>query len=108
MNQQRPHDFWVTLHGERGAEWERVLGTSRIPVRSPIATLALLPSLGEREVYLVALDVLAPGHLEKIVAHLCEKFQLSREEAEAEIRQAGIPILAEACSVFVHNPQRWF
>ena len=103
----KTHDFWVTIEGQRGEKWQRVLGTSRLPVRSPIPTLAILPGIGEAEVYLVALDVLAPGQQEKIIAHLCEKFQLRPDEAEAEIRQAGVPILGRDCSVMIMNPQRW-
>ena len=104
---KKQHDFWVTIHGQRGEEWQRVLGTSRIPVKSPLPILANLPGIGEARVHLVALDVLTPGQQEKIVIHLCEKFQLSRNEAEAEIRQAGIPILSQDCTVMMMNFQRW-
>ena len=104
----KTHDFWVTIHGERGEEWQRVLGTNRLPVQGPIPMRAILPGLGEALVYQVALDQLEHGQQERITTHLCEKFQLAPAEAEAEIRAAGIPILAESCSVMVLSPQRWF
>ena len=49
-----------------------------------------------------------PGQLDKIVEHLARKFNLSESEAQQELVQTGIPILAEHCNVMVYNPQRWF
>ena len=102
------HDFWVTIHGERGAEWEHILGTSRLPVRSPIPVLANLPGMPEpQHVYLVALDKLPVGALTKIIDHLSAKFDLDSAEAAEEIEKAGIPIWEKDCSLMVWNPQRW-
>ena len=102
-----PQDFWVIIHGERGAEWERVIGTNHLPVRSPIPTVGSLPRLGERAIYLLAIDQLELSTVEKIVEHLCVQFRLQPDEAAAEIAAAGIPILAEECSIIIHNPQHW-
>lgn len=103
------HDFFVYIDGERGAEWERVAGTRRFPVRSPIPALAALPGYQTpQRVYLLALDQVEPSRRARILVHLAVKFGLNEAEAAAEIAQAGIPILADQCSVVVHNPQRWF
>lgn len=101
------HDFWVTIHGERGAEWERVIGTNCLPVQSPVPIPALLPGLGESLVFLLAMDQLEPEQVMKIVEHLSAKFRLSPEEAAQEIAAAGIPILHTDCSIMIHNPQKW-
>lgn len=101
------YDFWVTIHGERGDEWTRILGTSHLPIKSPIPKRALLPNVGETLVYLLAIDQMQPEQVEKIVAHLSAKFNLAPDEAQQEIAIAGIPIWKVDCSVMVHNPQRW-
>jgi hypothetical protein len=106
--QQRSHDFFVTIHGERGEEWKGIAGTNHFPVRSPIPSLGILPGKGEQRVYLLALDQVEPETLNRIVSHMSEKFGLTPEEARDEMEKAGIPILADECSVMVHNPQRWF
>jgi hypothetical protein len=103
------HDFWIAIGGQRGAEWERIAGTRRFPVRSPIPVTATLPGLdGVQRVYLLALDVIAPDTLSLIVNHLAAKYSLSAEESEREIRTAGIPILEADTIMIVEHPQRWF
>lgn len=100
-------DFHVTIHGERGEEWERIAGTATFPVQSPIPVLAELPGRGTQRVFLLAIDELEASTLEKIVAHLAAKFGVPPEETEAEVRAHGIPILDEECSLMIQNPQKW-
>jgi len=101
-------DFRVTINGPRGEEWERVAGTRTFPVLTPIPCMATLPGRpGLSRVFLVDLGELGPGVLERIVAHLAAKFQLSEQEAAAEIKTAGVPILDEECTVSISNPQKW-
>jgi hypothetical protein len=105
---KRSHDFWVSIHGERGEEWKRIADTNHFPVKSPIPSLGILPGKGEQRVYLLALDQMLPHVLDRIVAHLAAKFGMTPEETKEEMEKAGIPILADECSVMVHNPMRWF
>jgi hypothetical protein len=102
-----PSDFEVTLTGERGAEWERVIGRKTFPVRSPVPILAKLPGIPRAHVYLLDLSLIEPAVLEKIVAHMGAKFGLTPEEERQEIAEKGIPILDEDCMVTIHNPQKW-
>ena len=103
------HDFFVSIDGARGAEWEAVTGTRRFPVRSPVPVLAHLPGYAvPQPVYLLALDQIDAETRARIVAHLASKFGLSEAEVAVEIAQAGIPILEDQCSVVVHHPMRWF
>jgi len=102
-------DFRVTIGGARGEEWERVAGTRTFPVMTPIPQMATLPGRpGLSKVFLVDLAELEPGVLDRIVAYLAAKFGLSEQEAAAEIKTAGVPVLDEQCTVVVTNPQKWF
>jgi len=88
----------VTIHGARGAEWISVLGTATLPVKSPLPVRAQLPGIDNAEVYLVALDALQPGQLDKIVAHVSRKFGVPVEDVRQELKEHGMPILADDCS----------
>lgn len=102
------HDFWVTISGLRGEEWQRVLGTSRLPVRTPVPQLAHLPGhTTPQRVFLLALDQMSDEELEKIWRHLAQKFGLTPEQIRAEIDAVGIPILEADTVVIVHNHLRW-
>ncbi len=105
---KRSHDFFVTIHGERGEEWMRIAGTNHFPVTTPIPGRGILPGKGERRIFLLALDQMQPEVLARIVAQLSAKFNMTEEETRDEMEKAGIPILDEDLSVMVHNPQRWF
>lgn len=83
-----------------------VLGTNRVPVKLP-TILANLPGLGPQRSYLLAIDQLQPGQLDKIVAHLSTKFSMTEEETQDELAKAGIPILDRDCTLSIYNPQRW-
>jgi hypothetical protein len=89
----------VTIHGQRGAEWESIAGTRTFPVLGPVPFLATLPGLGERRVFLLDLKAVDADTLLRIARHLKSKFGLTEEEAAREIQAAGIPILEEDCSV---------
>ena len=101
-------DFHVTIHGARGKELRRVLGTDTFDVRSPVPVVANLPGKGEVPVYLLDLDSLTPDQFNALVAHLAGKFHLDPEEVRRDIHRDGVPILYEDCSVMVEHPQRWF
>lgn len=100
-------DFYVSIGGARGEEWERIAGTRRFPVKSPIPFLADLPGQPKAEVFLLDIQELEYDVLVRITAHLCQKFGLTTEEAAVEIKAGWIPILNEDCMVTILNPQRW-
>lgn len=102
-------DFHVTICGARGEEWQRIAGTNHFPVKSPIPSFASLPGFSEpQKVFMLDLHEIEAATLDKIVAHLSEKFGLSPSETEMEIRTAGIPILEADCAVTISHPQKWF
>jgi hypothetical protein len=104
----RQHDFWATVDGARGEQWKRTVGTNRFPIESPLPIRGNLPGLGDREVYLLALDQLDAATRGAIMVELARSFGIPAAEIAEEISRVGVPILAEDCSVTVHNPQRWF
>ena len=103
------HDFWVTVRedSERGREWQRLLGTRTVPVRSPIPHAADLPGLGVRPVFDLAHERLAPDQLDALLDDLCRRFALTRAEGDALLAAQGIPILDEGCTVTIERPARW-
>lgn len=106
------HDFWVRLNDSVAAHWRDVLGSDYglwLPIRSPVATWAQLPGFdSDQRVYLLALNVIDPEIMAKLAARLAEKFNLTPEEAQAEMQATGIPILkAHVESVTVRRFQRW-
>jgi len=79
----------------RAADWEKVFLRRHVPILSPVAHVAVLPGLGEREVYLIDLAVLGTPERLRLVRHLSERFGIPLEEADADLDAAGCPILAE-------------
>lgn len=101
-------DFTVTVTDPaRAAEWEAVLGTARLHVRSPIPSRANLPGKPGAEIYLLDLELLTPEQRQRLVAHLAERFGLPVEFVEKNLDVQGVPILAEHCVVAISNPQKW-
>ena len=115
------HDFWGTLDAssDRYRDWLHVFGADaltyregggvRVPITTPIPEQVRLP-IGVQTVYFVKLALLDEAQLERLKSHLCERFEVSRAELEAEFaRTPGreVPILGRDLSVTVYNPQRW-
>lgn len=98
----------VTIHGERGDEWERICGTREFPVISPLPVRGSAPGVEAGSFYQLDLDAMDVGLLDRILTHLCDKFQVPREEGEAHLREVGIPILADGCSMMTDNPALLF
>lgn len=97
----------VTINGERGDEWERICGTRRFPVTTWEPLKADLPGKPNADIYILNLLLMESETLDKVTAHLAQKFGLSPQEANLEIVQKGIPILAENVTVVLNDPQRW-
>lgn len=95
------HPYWVTIHGERGREWREVLGTNRVPIRSHVAARANLPDHPNARIYLAAWDVVSKEDQGKILRHLAKKFGLTPAAVAQDIVEAGVPILADDCSVWI-------
>jgi hypothetical protein len=101
-------DFRVRVtNPERAAEWREVLGADIVCVRSPVPRRANLPGHLDALIYLLDLDLLTEEQRVKLVAHLSAKFGIPERRVAAELDTHGLPVLAQDCSVSVHNPQRW-
>ena len=100
-------DFRVTVTGARGDEFRKIFGTDTVAVKSFIPSIADLPGLGERAVYLLDTDLLTDAQREALVEHIAEKFGAAREAVDEHLRARGLPILAEDCIVTIDNPLRW-
>lgn len=101
-------DFYVTLHGPRGRIFTDVLGTARLPVKSPIPQTAQLEGLGAEPVFFLQLDELSSDQVRRLARYFSEQSGVPADEIEAEIRQRGVPIRDVDCTVSIGNPQRWF
>ena len=101
-------DFRVTVYNkDRAKEWESILGTTTVYVKSPFPTLAKLPGRGEALIYELDLDLITDEQRERLVAHLAAKFDVPLAVVQAKL-DLGVPILADDCTVGVMNPQKWF
>lgn len=97
----------VTIRGPRGDEWEKVCGTRTFPVTTWNPMRADLPGKPNAEVWFLHIILLGPGMLDKIVAHMANKFAVPLEELRREVDRQGIPILAEDGYVHLNDLQRW-
>ncbi len=101
-------DFTVTLFGERGEEYEKVIGTRTINVRSPFPEARRLEGKAESElVYMVDLDLLTDEQRKKLIEHVANKFGADVRAVEAAINALGLPIRASETVVTVDHPQKW-
>jgi len=88
---------FLILHGEKGKEWENIIGTNRIPVTAPILTLIIDREGKKREAYMMDYNAMDQVTQRKIVDHLAEKFSSSPIDVEKAIIADGLPILIDDC-----------
>lgn len=88
---------------ERKAFWEAKLGTSVLPIKGILATIASLPGKPNAHVYMLDTNALSDEMKQKIVDGLAEKFNMPIEGAWTEFNTNGVPILAEHCIVSTSN-----
>jgi hypothetical protein len=99
-------DFFVQVDGPRGDVLERVLGSRRVPILGPLPVPCELP-IGVRECYILDVGALDFDQFWRLTEHLVQAFASPIEAVQEELRNKGMPILAEACSVTILNPQKW-
>lgn len=102
-------DFTVTITNEqRAAEWQAILGTITVHVKSPIPSPANLPGRGEALIYELDLDMITDEQRQRLISHLVAKFDIPQALVRADLDRQGVPILADDCIVAIANPQKWF
>lgn len=96
---------WVTVHRppERVADFERVFGSTTVPVRQllPSPVYLNLP-IGPKLCYELDLDALAEDQLERLIEYGAERFGMPVDEARAELAH-GFPILADDCTFLTNS-----
>jgi len=104
-----PGDFEAILSqsSSRVDDWLKVFGTTIIPLRSPLPTIAILPGLGERVIYQIDISALSPEQRQRMIQHISRRFRIAPEEVDAALDEQGCPIRAEDVTVSIHNPQKW-
>ncbi len=80
---------------ERKREWEAILDSDTLPIKSPIPTWVDLPDMPHKLVYELDLKRLKTEHLERLVDHLARKFDLTPEAVTTQLMAEGVPILVE-------------
>lgn len=78
----------------RKREWEAILDSDTLPIRSPLPSWASFPGMGDRLVYELDLKRLTTKHLLRLVDHLARKFDLTPEAVSTQLMAEGVPILA--------------
>ncbi len=101
-------DFFVTITDpERAREFQEVLGTTTVPVKSLQPYLGSAPGQEGKIFYILDPGQLTDDQYLKLVRHLSKKFGLHPNQVREEMGKYGVPILAEHCSIVIMNPQRW-
>lgn len=102
-------DFTVTItNPERAAEWEAILGTTTVYIKSPIPTPASLPGHPEALIYELDLNLITNEQCQKLIQHIANKFDIPLHVVERELPAQGVPILADDCTVSITaHPLRW-
>lgn len=84
----------------RAADWRKVFGADAVPLKSPVTHRGAAPGYEEgAEFYQLDLDALTPEQHGRLLEHLSERFGIPRVELAAEIRRAGVPVLADEVSL---------
>lgn len=101
-------DFMVTVSrdSERAKDFEATLGTTTVPVLSPVPFRANLPGKPNELVFMLDLGELTDEQKEKLTRFLAARFELDYWEVARDLESHGVPILASDCSVAIYNPQK--
>ena len=102
-------DFTVTInHPQRRIEWLEMFGTTHIPVKSYIPEFVQIAGNDELQpVYYIDLECLKPRQQQRLIRYFAIKFNVSLEQVKQYIEEQDVPVLAEDCSLTIHNPHRW-
>jgi hypothetical protein len=82
---------------ERKREFERVIGTNIIPVKSYIPRPVQIIGKGICNTYFLDFSQISKKQQEALINHLAQKFGCSLNEVQDDLSEKGLPILAEDC-----------
>jgi hypothetical protein len=87
-------EHWVTINGERGAYWQRLLGRRRFRVAGPLLTACKLPGYpGGALCYHLDLGDLSSNEVTRLAIGLADRFGTPVPTPET-LAAEGVPILA--------------
>lgn len=94
-------EHFVTVHGARAADFEKVFGTATVRVTSWRAHKGWVAEHdGAVDIFELDLDwVCANGFRDALVAHLAERFNQEADFVGRELEHIGVPILAKNCTL---------
>lgn len=102
-------DFEVTVNDEeRKKNFIEVFGTNSIKIRSPIPERIIKPDGTIALAYFLDLELITEEQREKLILNLSKRFNEPLDFVRTNLDAIGVPILKEHCSLWIHNPQRWF
>jgi hypothetical protein len=87
--------FWATLveSSPRFAQWREVLGSTDVPIKSPISSFAELAD-GRDDVYEIDLESLDQEQLTRLVDFVVKRFGADSDLVRSTILDEGFPIRA--------------
>lgn len=91
----------VHIHGKRGEQMKRLLGRRDFIVTNALPVRASVPNHADVEVYLLDVDTLTEAEFDKLARHFARKFGSPLSDVRREMRDCGVPILAEDCTVAI-------
>lgn len=101
-------DFEIIVNDEaRAREFQDIMGSNILPVKSPQPSMGTLPGMKGKKFYLLDVAKLTPYHCIKLARHLAETFGLEPDQVHDDMTKNGVPVLAEDCTVVINNPMKW-
>jgi hypothetical protein len=89
--------WWARLvsTSPRYADWFGILGTDKVPLRSPAEGETEFVGEGKFNVYVLDLDKLSEEQFDRLTSFVARKFKADLEVVRQEVRRDGFPIRAE-------------
>lgn len=102
-------DFTATItNPERAAEWEALLDTTTVHIRSPIPQPASLPGHPKAMIYELDLALITDEQRQRLIQHFHLKFGVPKDTIMQTLNEIGVPILTDDCIVSItSHPLKW-
>jgi len=92
----------------RAERWQQVFNRlDNVPIKSANATVVSVDGIGDTKVYFLDLAALTSDEITRLAKDIAGHFWIPIEEVRADIREKGVPILAEdvAIAVIIGAPE---
>jgi hypothetical protein len=89
----------LTSTSPRYADWFGILGTDKVPLRSPGEGETEFIGEGKVQAYVLNLDKLSEEQFERLITFVAKKFRADREIVRKEVQRDGFPIRAEDVTI---------